>query len=316
MLRTFLRLRPYFYGTFLAVILTVNWSNEWNVEVRRLPAEIYERWIVRVNPKASPAELLKLAEGGNSMAQYVYALRHTPYAPVDLQINEDKVNAFKWTLKAAEGGHSRAMAVASLYYFRGDGTSKDVAKARDWAEKSVKKGQSMGYRMLGDLAKKAAEDQKPAPEDARYKHKLVEYEKAMKEAYAHYEDGSARGDRVALRMMSEGHEKGVPGMPRNYRLAQEYLIRAAMLRDNISIRRLADRYETGERLDVDLTQAYVWRLVLVELERKPKDDEALTGLEKKMKPSEIRTAQAEAKKIYDKLPTEAADALTMLRASR
>ena len=35
-----------------------------------------------------------------------------------------------------------------------------------------------------------------------------------------------------------------------------------------------------------------------------------------MKPSEIRTAQAEAKKIYDKLPTEAADALTMLRASR
>jgi TPR repeat protein len=311
-----LRLRPYLFGGFLSVILTMDLSNQWEVPIQLIPREFFERYVDGFDPHAEPATLLALAEKDNVQAQYVYALRHTAYAPVELQIKEDRERAFYWTLKAANGGHSRAMAVVALYYFRGTGTTKDAAAARDWAHQAVAKGQPMGFRVLGDLRREEARALKATSATVDEKKALSDYETAMKEAFAYYRRGADAGERIALRMMSEGHDEGVPGMPRNYELGTEFLRRSAMRRDLTAIRAMAERLEKGVKAPRDLSQAYAWRLVLSQLTGADKDAVELARLESTMGLPEIQRGQNDAAKILKELPSEASDALSRLHTSR
>ena len=309
-------LRPYVFGTVLAGILTFDLSNQWEVPIRLIPKEFFERYVDGFDPHAEPAALLELAKKENVQAQYVYALRHTAYAPVELQIKEDRELAFRWTLKAADGGHSRAMAVVALYYFRGTGTAKNLKEAKNWAEQAVAKGQSMGFRVLGDLRREEARALKATSATADNKKALAEYETAMKEAFAYYRRGADAGERIALRMMSEGHDEGVPGMPRNYELGTEFLRRSAMRRDLTAIRAMAERLEKGVKAPLDLSQAYAWRLVLSQLTGVDKDAAELARLEGTMGLPEIQRGQNDAAKILKELPSEASDALSRLHTSR
>ncbi len=309
-------LRPYVFGTVLAGILTFDLSNQWEVPVSQLPGEFFERYVDGFDPHAEPAVLLTLAEKGNVQAQYVYALRHTAYAPVELQINEDRELAFRWTLKAAHGGHSRAMAVVALYYFRGTGTAKNLTEAKRWADLAVAKGQSMGFRVLGDLRREEARALKAAADGGKNKKALAVYENAMKEAFAHYRRGADAGDRVSLRMLSEGYDEGLPGMPRSYELGTEFLRRSAMRRDLTAIRVLAERLESGVKAPIDISQAYAWRLVLAQLSGMDKDAADCVRLEGSTGLAEIQRGQSDAAKILAVLPSEAADALSRLHTSR
>ncbi len=310
------RFRPYVFGTVLAFILTIDLSNQWEVPIRLIPREFFERYVDGFDPHADPSVLLELAKKDNAQAQYVYALRHTAYAPVDLQIKEDRALAFEWTLKAAKGGHSRAMSVVALYYFRGTGTTKNLAEAKSWALSSISKGQSMGYRVLGDLSLEEARALKAAAEAPDGKQARANYEAKMKEAFEHYRRGADAGERISLRMMSEGHDEGVPGMPRNYELGTEFLRRAAMRRDLTAIRALAERLEKGEKAPKDLSQAYGWRLVLAQLTGLAKDTAELSRLERTMGLVEVQAGQKAAAKVLAELPSEAADALSRLHNSR
>ncbi len=310
------RFRPYIFGTVLAFILTIDLSNQWEVPIRLIPREFFERYVDGFDPHADPSVLLELAKKDNVQAQYVYALRHTAYAPVDLQIKEDRALAFEWTLKAAKGGHSRAMSVVALYYFRGTGTTKNLAEAKSWALSSISKGQSMGYRVLGDLSLEEARALKAAAEAPDGKQARASYEAKMKEAFEHYRRGADAGERISLRMMSEGHDEGVPGMPRNYELGTEFLRRAAMRRDLTAIRALAERLEKGEKAPKDLSQAYGWRLVLAQLTGLAKDTAELSRLERTMGLVEVQAGQKAAAKVLAELPSEAADALSRLHNSR
>ena len=310
------RFRPYIFGTVLAFILTIDLSNQWEVPIRLIPREFFERYVDGFDPHADPSVLLELAKKDNAQAQYVYALRHTAYAPVDLQIKEDRALAFEWTLKAAKGGHSRAMSVVALYYFRGTGTTKNLAEAKSWALSSISKGQSMGYRVLGDLSLEEARALKAAAEAPDGKQARANYEAKMKEAFEHYRRGADAGERISLRMISEGHDEGVPGMPRNYELGTEFLRRAAMRRDLTAIRALAERLEKGEKAPKDLSQAYGWRLVLAQLTGLAKDTAELSRLERTMGLVEVQAGQKTAAKVLEELPSEAADALSRLHNSR
>lgn len=310
------RLKPYLFGGLLSVILTIDLSNQWEVPVAGLPREIYDRYVDAIEPGAKPEELLKLAEGGNVQAQYVYALRHTAYAPFELQLKEDKAVAFHWTQQAAENGHSRAMAVLAFYYSRGNGVAKDLIKADEWANKAIKKSQPMGFRVLGDITKEQAAAKKPKAGEPENKKQQADYEKGMKEAYAFYKRGADAGDRVSLRLLAEGHDEGIPGIPRNYEQGTELLKRAAMRRDLVAVGRLALRLEEGVKAPRDLANAYAWRLVLVQLTGKTEDAEALDQLERNMRLSEIKSGQEVGAKILAELPSEAADALSRLHTSR
>ena len=316
MRRNLLRLRPYVIAAFVGTILVVDLSNQWEVPIVRIPGEFYERYVDTLDPHAEKEVLLKLANEGNVQAQYVYALRHTAYAPVELKIKEDRELAFHWTLKAAGGGHSRAMAVVALYYFRGTGTTKNLTEAKKRADQAVAKGQSMGFRVLGDLRREEARALKAASATADNKKALSDYETAMKEAFAYYRRGADAGERIALRMMSEGHDEGVPGMPRNYELGTEFLRRSAMRRDLTAIRAMAERLEKGVKAPRDLSQAYAWRLVLSQLTGVDKDAAELARLEGTMELAEIQRGQNDAAKILKELPSEASDALSRLHTSR
>jgi TPR repeat protein len=311
-----LGLRPYLVAAAVGTILIVDLSNQWEVPVAGLPREFFDRYFDPVDPHDDAADLLKLAEAGNAQAQYVYALRHTAYAPVDLQLPEDKAVAFRWTKEAAEKGHSRAMAVLALYYCRGTSTTKDLKEARKWADEAVKKSQPMGFRVLGDITLEEALAMSPKGGATEDKKLRARHEKAMMEAYAHYKRGADAGDRVSLRLLSEGYDEGVPGMPRNYELATELLKRSAMRRDLTSIDKLATRLEEGVKAPRDLSQAYCWRLVLSQLSGQPKDGQRLDQLEQMMRLPETRSGQEAAAKILAELPTEAADALSRLHSAR
>jgi TPR repeat protein len=316
MRRNLVWLRPYLFGSALAVILTIDLSNQWEVPIAQLPGEFFERYVDTLDPYSQPADLLRLAEAGNVQAQYVYALRHTAYAPVDLQIKEDRALAFHWTSKAAEGGHSRAMAVVALYYLRGTGTGKNLAAAQNWADRAVAKSQPMGFRVLGDICREEAKVMKPSTDDAASLKSRAKHEAKIKQAYEYYQRGADAGDRVSLRMLSEGHDEGVPGIPRNFELGTDFLRRAAMRRDLVAIRALAERLEEGVKAPRDLSQAYCWRLVLTQLSGLPKDAEELSRLEHTMRLPEVQSGQNAAAKILKELPSEAADALSRLHTSR
>ena len=310
------RLKPYLFGGLLSVILTIDLSNQWEVPVAQLPGEFFERYVDSLDPRAEPEVLLKLADNKNSHAQYVYALRHTAYAPVELQIKEDRELAFDYTLRAAKGGHSRAMAVVALYYFRGTGTTKNVAEARTWAKAAIAKGQSMGFRVLGDIHQEEASGMIAKTVGADGKKAQAAYEATMKEAFSYYRRGADAGERISLRMMSEGYDKGVPGMPRNYEQGTDFLRRAAMRRDLTAMLALAVRLEKGEKAPRDLSQAYAWRLVLTQLSGTAKDTTELSRLEGTMGLNEVQRGQNDAAKILAELPSEAADALSRLHTSR
>ena len=316
MRRNLVWLRPTLFGSALAVILTVDLSNQWEVPIAQIPREFFERYVDTLDPYSKPADLLKLANQGNVQAQYVYALRHTAYAPLDLQINEDQKLAFHWTSKAAEGGHSRAMAVLALYHLRGTGTAKNREAAKTWADRAAAKSQPMGFRVLGDVTKEEALAERAKDGTSTDKKKQADYEKGIKEAYAYYQRGADAGDRVSLRLLAEGHDEGVPGMPRNFELGTDFLRRAAMRRDTVGMRALAERLEEGVKAPRDLSQAYCWRLVLVQLTGLPKDAEELSRLESTMRLHEVQSGQNAAAKILKELPSEAADALSRLHTSR
>ena len=315
MRRNLLRLRPYVITAFVGMILIVDLSNQWEVPITQLPGELHDR-IAGLDADAKPAELLRLAEAGNSQAQYIYALRHTAYAPAKLLIKIDRDIALKWIKRAAEGRHSRAMAVLALYHLKGLGTPKNLEEAKKWAAQAAAKSQPMAYRVLGDIAKAEAEAidiQKAAPD---YKQRLVHRAARINEANEQYQRGANTGDRTSLRALAECYEKGLPGMPQNYRLALEYYTRAAARRDIDSISILADRYESGEKTPRDLPQSYAWRLVLIELEDKEEDRENLKNLEGRMNLAEIQAGQELAIKLIKEMPSESSDALARLSPSR
>ncbi|MFZ9979018.1 MAG: tetratricopeptide repeat protein [Opitutales bacterium] len=310
------RLRPYLFGAGLTVVLTLDLANHWEVAVVQLPGELFDRHFSGLDPWAEPSEILKLAEAGNKQAQYVYALRHTAYAPAELQLKEDKALAFHWTQEAAKKGHSRAMAVLALYLLRGNGTTKDNAAARTWAERAIAKGQAMGYRVLGDLCLEEAAATQTATGVSADKTAYAAYERTLRQAYAYYRSGADAGDRVSLRKLAEGHDKGVPGIPRDYDRGTELLRRAAMRRDLESIGDLSARLEEGHKSPRDMAEAYAWRLVLAQLTGKQEHTDKLGLMEQVMRLEEIRTGQKAAAKILAELPSEAADALSRLHNSR
>jgi hypothetical protein len=316
MRRNLLRLRPYVIAAFVGTILVVDLSNQWEVPIAQLPNELHDRYVSELEADAKDTELLALAEAGNAQAQYIYALRHTAYAPADLQIKDDQKVAFTWMTKAAENRHARAMGVVALYYFRGLGVAKDDTKAHEWATKAADKAQPMGYRVLGDLAKARADAIKPIKDAADFKPLQVEREKHLGEAYTQFLRGANAGDRHCLREMAKAYEVGQPGLPQNYRLAVDYYTRAAMRRDPKSIRILSDRYEAGDRTPKDLQQAYAWRLILIEIEDIPDDVVKLGLLEKKMELKDVQAGQELAIKLIKDLPSDGADALARLNPSR
>ena len=284
--------------------------------IAQLPNELHERYIDDVEAEGEVAKLRSQAESGNAQAMYLFALRHTSYAPPVLLIKLDKNEAFRWMKMSAERRHPRAMAVLGLYYLKGLGVEKNPQEASKWAKLAIDKGQPMGHRVLGEVMLGEAETIKP-PKDAADERKLrAKYNDTLRKAYEHIRRGADQGDKGSLRLLGQGYENGAPDMPKNYRIALDFYAKAALKRDSESIRLLVDRYSVGDKVPLDRKLAYAWLMVLIEVDDKDEDRNQLANLSESMQAEDVMLAQELGAQQIKSLTSESADALSRLNATR
>ncbi len=324
MLRLYVKSRPYLVAGAILFLTAFNSSNALHVPMEQVPAEIYDRYLSRVEADAPAEELRREADEGNALAAYYFALRHTSYCPRDLRINVDRGVAFDYMQKAANLSHRpRAEAVLALYHLNGWGTPPDLAKAAALAAEAKAKGQVLGYRVLGECHLRRAEEglKKLTSEtglaDAARARQLNELEAEIRAALHNLELAADRGNAGALKALARIHDLGDLGRPRNHRLATEYFKQAALRRDERAARLLAERYELGEKVERDIRLAYAWTLVELQLAednaepRRRRDD-----LEKRLTVAEKLGAQDQAAQWLALMPSEEDSARARLDPDR
>ncbi len=324
MLRLYVKSRPYLVAVAIFFLTAFNSSNALHVPMEQVPAEIYDRYLSRVEADAPAEELRREADEGNALAAYYFALRHTSYCPRDLRINVDRGVAFDYMQKAANLSHRpRAEAVLALYHLNGWGTPPDLAKAAALAAEAKAKGQVLGYRVLGECHLRRAEEglKKLTSEtglaDAARARQLNELEAEIRAALHNLELAADRGNAGALKALARIHDLGDLGRPRNHRLATEYFKQAALRRDERAARLLAERYELGEKVERDIRLAYAWTLVELQLAednaepRRRRDD-----LEKRLTVAEKLGAQDQAAQWLALMPSEEDSARARLDPDR
>ena len=315
MLRLFVKSRPYLLTGAILFLAAFNASNALRVPMTQVPGEVYDRYLSRVEADAPAEELRREADQGGALAAYFFALRHTSYCPRDLRIQVDRKVAFDYMQKAANLAHRpRAEAVLALYHLNGWGTAQDLDQAMALATQAKEKGQTLGYRVLGECHLKRAEaclaqlspGQSGAGLDAGAKsRKLGELEGEIRAALANLGIAAERGNAGALKSLAKIHDQGDLGRPRNHRLATECYERAALCRDERAARSLAERYEQGEQVERDLKLAYAWTLVEAQLaEENTEPRRRRDELEKRLTVAEKLGAQDQAARWLAQMPSE------------
>lgn len=323
MLRLYVKSRPYLMAGAILFLADFNASNALRVPMSQVPGEVYDRYLSRVEADAPAEELRREADQGSALAAYFFALRHTSYCPRELRIKVDQKVAFDYMQKAANLSHRpRAEAVLALYHLNGWGTAEDLDQAMALATQAKEKGQTLGYRVLGECHLKRADGLKKLPAetglaDAARARQLSEVEAEIRAALHNLELAAERGNAGALKSLAKIHDEGDLGRPRNHRLATEYFKQAAFRRDERAARTLAERYEQGERVERDLKLAYAWTLVEAQLAeenaepRRRRDD-----LEKRLTVAEKLGAQDQAEQWLAQMPSADDSARARLEPDR
>lgn len=327
MLRLYVKSRPYLVAGAILFLTAFNSSNALHVPMEQVPAEIYDRYLSRVEADAPAEELRRAADEGNALAAYYFALRHTSYCPRDLRIATNRDVAFAYMQKAADLSHRpRAEAVLALYHLNGWGTPRDLAKAAILAGQAKAKGQLLGYRVLGECHLKRAEERlaeleaapvEPGRVDVARSRRLGELANEVRAALENLSFAADRGNAGALKALARIHDLGDLGRPRNHRLATEYFKQAALRRDERAARTLAERYELGEKVERDLRLAYAWTLVEAQLaEEKAEPRRRRDDLEKRLTVAEKLAAQDQAAQWLALMPSEEDSARARLDPDR
>jgi len=314
MLRLYVKSRPYLMAGAILFLAAFNASNALRVPMSQVPGEVYDRYLSRVEADAPAEELRREADQGSALAAYFFALRHTTYCPRELRIKVDQKVAFDYMQKAANLSHRpRAEAVLALYHLNGWGTAEDLDQAMALATQAKEKGQTLGYRVLGECHLKRAVKclaqlpprQSGAGLDAGARsRKLGELAGEIRAALENLGIAAERGNAGALKSLAKIHDEGDLGRPRNHRLATEYFKQAAFRRDERAARTLAERYEQGEKVERDLKLAYAWTLVEAQLAeeytepRRRRDD-----LEMRLTVAEKLGAQDQATQWLAQMPS-------------
>ncbi len=92
-----------------------------------------------------PAELMALAEKGDTKAQTQLALR---YEDGSNGFEKNVIASFQWMLKASNGGDAHAQYFTASHYFYGKGITKNDAEAAHWLRKSAENGNKFAQFQL------------------------------------------------------------------------------------------------------------------------------------------------------------------------
>ncbi len=166
---------------------------------------------------------LRAAKADDAEAAFMLAMLYK----FGLGVEEDKVQAFQWSLKAAELGHSGKMFEVAVSYIHGiNGAEKDSEKALFWAEKAI--------QAKGKTTREADEPDEPIDNiieeavfyaaDAAYK--SGEYTKAIQ----YYKYGAEWGSIDAAYELALIYQNG-EGVEKDKKQAFRHLLKVAELGD-------------------------------------------------------------------------------------
>ena len=91
--------------------------------------------------------LKKLAEQGNTQAQYMLAMMYY----LGEGIEKDHGIAFEWLKKSAEQEYAPAQYNVAAMYYKGIGVAQDYEKAFDWYKKSAEQGNALAQYYLATM---------------------------------------------------------------------------------------------------------------------------------------------------------------------
>jgi len=327
MLRLYVRLRPYLLAAAILLLTAFNAANAFRVPMSQVPEEVYERYLSQVDADDPAEELRQKADGGNALAAYFYGLRHSAYCPRDLRIKTDYAVALAYFQKAVDlSSRPRAKAVLALYCLNGWGAKPDLTKAEGLANEAKAGGQSLGYRVVGEIHLKRARqiqaELEPPPDGPKLEaavrlRKLAALAAETKAALENLTFAADRQNAGALRVLAEINDQGDLGRPRNHRLATECFQRAALRRDERAAQALAQRYEQGDKVERDLRLAYAWTLVELQLvEEKAKARQRRDEMEAHLTVAEKLSAQDQAAQWLAQMPSEEDSARARLEPDR
>lgn len=191
---------------------------------------------------------------------------------------EAEKKAFSYISDAAEKRDRRGMALLSLAYEYGRGTEKNPAKAKEWMERTLAKGEKPGdgpYTLAqaylkGYLAPKDSEKARAYLEDAvKLDHLTSYYELGRR--YLTGKDAFPKMEKEGRKLLEQAASRSnVPSMNTlaKYYLGsadnalqekgREWLVKAAHSGSVLAMTKLAEAYASGKGMPVDSEQAEYW----------------------------------------------------------
>lgn len=173
-------------------------------------------------------ELQRRAEAGEAEAQHELSICYGR----GFGVRQDYTEAFKWAMASAKQGYAPAESTVGGCYLRGTGVEMNTEEALKWLKSAADKGNKDAYWSLASLYLSGAHGVKPNHE------KGAECLQRAAEA----------GHVQAARMTGIIYLKGV-GVPRNIRLARQWLMKAAAQNDIAAKFLLSSISEDPEELE-------------------------------------------------------------------
>lgn len=192
------------------------------------PPSATQKWAEAETPEKKLAGLTKRAEEGNAEAQFSLGSMYYKGEGV----SKDAAKAVEWYQKAATQGHPLAQTVLGSMYRAGDGVPKDAPKAVEWLQKAAAQGNVEAQRTLGS----------------------VYHIKAGTPKWV--EKAAARGDKLAQELLAGYRED--EGVPTDSAKAVEWFEKAAAQGDVLSQIALASIYQDGKGVPMNAAKAAEW----------------------------------------------------------
>ncbi len=155
-------------------------------------------------------------------------------------IEENKVEAFRWYMKAAELGNKDALADVGWCYAEGHGVDLDINKAIEYYEKSIKRGCDWGAVGVGVIYRDGKK-----------------VEKDYCKAFRYYQIGVELNNADAMNEIGFCYGEG-KGVEVNKAIAFKWYMKAAELGNTAGQTNLAICYKTGEGCEQNLDKAKEW----------------------------------------------------------
>ena len=214
-------------------------------------------------------------------------------------VRQDKIEALKWYMRAAERGHADSQAYVGHAYLTGNGIEKDKLKAAVWLEKAAAKGDTSAQFNLGVMYEQplfaTGDEATGVPRN---------YAKAADL----YRAAAVKGHAKAQLNLATMYEKGI-GVPQDNVKALEWYLKSAANGYADAQVLVAYGYANGSLVPKDTVRAYAWYNIAAAMATgedgfasKKEAEKERDELGKTMTPQQLADGQKLSTELFAKMP--------------